>query len=122
MVHDQVLQFFQPSQMHPELCIAPARVLPHRGPRETVVAALDLQPRAFLGHHLVEQQQQAPRLRRQLVERWRQHFPHELQGQLHIVFRGLDVFPRFALARARLDLPLMLMKQAIACTSVRNFW
>ena len=85
VAHDQVFQFFQPSQMHPQLCVAPARVLPHRGPRETVVQPLDLEPRAFFSHHLVDQQQQAPRLRLHFVKRWRQHFGDELQGQLHVV-------------------------------------
>src|SRR5208283_730269 len=111
MAHDEVFELLQPSQVHPQLRIAPARVLAHRGPREAVIAALDLQSPALLGRHAVDQQQQAPRLRLQLVERRRQHFTDETMGQTHVFRRGLDVLDGARAARAGLDFPLVLVEQ-----------
>ena len=43
----QIFKVFQPVQVRLQLRVAPARELPHRGPREAVVQPLDLEPFAL---------------------------------------------------------------------------
>src|SRR5208337_2841820 len=51
--HHQVFHFFQAAQMQPQLCVAPARVLAHGAPRETILGGFHLQALTlFLGHLL----------------------------------------------------------------------
>ena len=69
----QILQLLQPVQVRFQLRVAPAGKLPHGGPRKAVVQPLDLEPFAFRRHHLVDQQQQAARLRRHVVKRAHQN-------------------------------------------------
>jgi hypothetical protein len=72
-VHQQVLQLFESVQMALELRVAPAAESPHLAPAEAIVAPRHRQLRAGGRHHLVEQQQELARLRRQLVKRSAQH-------------------------------------------------
>ena len=64
------------------LGVAPAGVLAHVAAAEAVVLALDPELFALLLHQVVHQQQQAARLRRQLVERAAEHLLDEILGQL----------------------------------------
>ena len=94
-----------------ELRVAPAGVLAHVAAAKTKVRALDPLPRAFRAHHLVDEQEQPPRLRREFVERTPQHFMCQPVGRGDIVERHFDVFECLAVVRGGFPLPLMLVQQ-----------
>jgi hypothetical protein len=110
-MHDHVFEFFQLVQMTFHLRIAPSGRHPHIATAETKILTRHIEPFAFALHHLIDQQQQAPRLWRQIINGPPHHFIDQRPRYAHIVRGGLDVFDRAALALHRLHRPLMLMKQ-----------
>ncbi len=111
LMHHQILQLFQPVQMPFQLRIAPPGERAHVLAAETEVLPLDLFPLAVLAHHFVHQEQQAPRLRRQFVERAPQHFMRETIRHCDVVFRDLDVLQGLAAMHGGLVWALMLIEK-----------
>ena len=108
----QVFQFFQPPQMQAQLRVAPAGDGPHVAPREAIVGPLDPLPLALRRDHRIDQQQQPPRLRRQLVERTAQHFRRQPVGNGDVIERDFDVLDGPAIVLDRLPGALPLMQQS----------
>ena len=110
-MRQKILQLLQPPQMQAQLRIAPARRRPDFAPREAVLRALDPLPLALRLDHLVDQQQQPPRLRRQLIERTPQHLGGQPVRYGDVAERGFDVLEGFAAMLPRQPWPLMLMQE-----------
>ena len=76
-MHQQVFHLLQAVQVHLSCVLPQPGRLPHVAAAEAEVAAGQVQPLAFLADPLVDEQEQAPGLRRQFVERAAQHFAGE---------------------------------------------
>src|SRR5437773_8943332 len=68
-MHEHVLQGDQPIEMRADLEVAPPREAADVAPGEAVGGARQRLALADLAHHRIEQPEQPPRLRRQLVQR-----------------------------------------------------
>ena len=85
-MHQQVLQLLQPVPGGSCSCVSPQPAsCAHVPAAEAEIRSLHLQPFALARHHFVDEQQQAPRLRRQLVERAAQHLVRQPVGRLDVV-------------------------------------
>lgn len=90
--------------------MTPAGVLADVAAREAVLDARAREPLAARGRHLVEEHQEATRLRGELVKRAAEDLVREAVGERDVVPRDLDVFEAPAVALDRFCLALMLMQ------------
>ena len=97
--------------MEAELGVAPARLPADLAAGEAHPGALD--PLGFrdLGHHPVQQLEEPPRLRRQLVQAPPQDLAGEAVGELDVVQLDLEVLHGETAVLDRLHLPLVLVKE-----------
>ena len=99
-MHREILQLFEPLQMHPQLRVAPAGYEARTSRRLKRKSARSIFSRSHSRlHHVFDQPQQLSGLRRQFVERPAQHFMREPVRLLDVVERDFDV--RDGLASAR---------------------
>ncbi len=98
-------------QVDLELRVAPARVLTHVTTREPDVASIKTLLLGALRDHCVDLVQQAPRLRRQLVERAAEHLVREPVRDPDVVERHLDVLEALAVVLGSLERALILVQQ-----------
>ena len=88
---EQVLHLLESVQVELELGVAPAGVLADLAAREAVGLLLDLPAPALGRDHLVDEQKQPSRLRRQLVQGPAEGLRGQPVGQGDVLQRGLDV-------------------------------
>ena len=109
-VHQQVFQLGQASQVHLTAC-RPTGALAHLAAAEAEVCARHLLRAALALDHLADEAEEAPRLRRQLIERAAQHLVREplasaMSSSVTSMY-SIDC----AAVRRRLHLALVLVQQ-----------
>ena len=73
-MRDQVLHVGEPCEMNLQLRVAEPKRVAQAAAAETHRSALDRFVCLALGNEVINEHQQAPRLRRQVIERAAQHF------------------------------------------------
>ncbi len=111
LVHEEVFQLDQSSQMELELRVAPAREFPHVTPGEAVIDPANAVFFASLSDQVVEEIEKTPGLGRQFIQRSSQKVRGQFVGELDVVEADLDVLDLFALVFDGLDGPLVLVQK-----------
>ena len=93
---DHVLKLDQAREMDFQLRIAPTRRRAYFAPRKTQRFARLVPGLAFMPHPIHQERQQAPRLRRQLIERAAQHVMRDAVRRAEIEGDGRENRPRTA--------------------------
>ena len=107
----QVLQLDQARLVQLELGVAPGYGLAQGAPAEVQLAAPELLPAALGADVLVHQLEQAPRLRRQLVQAAPEHVVRDAVGQRDVGELHLDVLDAPAAPLGALHAALMLVHE-----------
>ena len=90
-MHEEVFELGQAREMHLQLRVAPAGRLAHLAAAEAVVGASHVVLGAVRIDHRDDEAQEAPRLRRQLIERAPQDLMRKRIGERDVLERHLDV-------------------------------
>ena len=110
-VREEIFQLDQARQMNVQLRVAPTHNLAHPTAREAAIAALHLRRRATRRDFALDEGQQAPRLRRHVVETAAEHFMREPVRRRDVVEGCHDARRGFAAAAIKFaDFALVLVQ------------